>query len=118
MIRIIAHGRLTADPEMKYNQGGTAICKFRVACDWYMKEKQTTFLPCVLFGKRAEAFGKHMARGSSVVIEGNLQIREYEGKWFTECIVSDFEFGSKTQKNEYDQRTESYDKNEDDDIPF
>jgi len=122
MIKVIAHGRLTRDAEMKTGeQNGTEICKFSVACDWYMGEKKVTFLSCIMFGKRAASLGPYLKRGGAVVVEGPLEIREYDGKYYTTLIVNDIEFGAKPKTESSGQGVMDYvsDNNtKEDTIPF
>jgi len=124
MLRVIGHGRLTRDIEAKTSANGTFIAKFSVACDWYMSEKQTTFLNCVGFGKRAERWMEYIGKGSAVIFEGSLQIREYEGKYYTECIINDLEFGAKvsnprqTNNGGKQQQNQYYEDDDNSDIPF
>jgi single-strand DNA-binding protein len=73
---VILAGRLTKDPEIKYTQSNTAVCKFAVALDRYMgegKEKQTDFINCTAWGKQAEFVGKYFGKGRKIIIKGNLK---------------------------------------------
>ena len=80
--RIILMGRLTADPEMKQTQGGTAVASFSVAVDRSFggEKKQTDFIPVVAWKSTAEFVGKYFRRGSMIALEGSMQSRQYEDK--------------------------------------
>jgi len=83
--RVILGGRLTRDPELKYTQGGMAICSLGVAVDRRVKkgevwEKEPVFVDVTIFGKRGEAFAKYHSKGSECFIEGELKLDQWEDK--------------------------------------
>ena len=67
--------RLTRNPEIKFLPGkDIAVAQFGVACSTkYNDKEQTCFIECVVFGKRAEAVGNYLYKGSKVFIRGILQ---------------------------------------------
>ena len=69
-------GRLTADPELRYTQQGTAITSFTLASDTGRKTKDgkkiTNFIECVVC--------KYLSKGRLVLVEGELTSRSYENK--------------------------------------
>lgn len=105
MNKVILAGRLTKDIEMRYTQTGKAIARFilsvnrRVSKD---KEKQQAdFIPIIVWNKLAEVYSKYLTKGSQILVEGHLQIRDYvaqDGKkhYIAEVIAQELEFmGSK-----------------------
>jgi single-strand DNA-binding protein len=84
MLIVFGQGRLTRSPEMN-----KSACKFAVACDYYMGEKKTSFLNCVAFGKRGESLYQYLHKGDPVTFQGLLEIKEYEGKYYTTCVIND-----------------------------
>ena len=81
MNKVILAGRLTKDIEMRYTQTGKAIARFilsvnrRVSKD---KEKQQAdFIPIIVWNKLAEICSKYLTKGSQILVEGHLQIRDY-----------------------------------------
>ena len=62
-------GRLTADPELRYTQQGTAITSFTLASDTGRKTKDgkkiTNFIECVAWRAQAEFVCKHLSKGRS-----------------------------------------------------
>lgn len=84
--RIILHGRLTQDPEIRYNGSGAAVTSFSVAINRkYRKGKKeelaeaVTFVPIRSFGKTAEHAVEHLAKGKAVLIDGELRSSEWKG---------------------------------------
>ena len=75
-------GRLVADAEIKATNGGTELCKFRLASDvGWGDRKQTHWLDCVIFGQRGQALQPHLGKGQTVTVVGELEPpRMYEAK--------------------------------------
>lgn len=137
MNKVILAGSLTKDIEMRYTQTGKAIARFilsvnrRVSKD---KEKQQAdFIPIIVWNKLAEICSKYLTKGSQILVEGHLQIRDYvaqDGKkhYIAEVIAQKLEFmGSKvTAGNEQLQNQEqnisqeeiTQDTATDEEIPF
>jgi len=129
MNKFIGIGRLTRDPELKYTTSGVAFASFTLALDGQRKnsqgEKETTFIPCVVWQKQAENCANYIGKGSQVAIEGRLQVRTYEGKdgqkrWITEVIAENVRFldkkegGGSQKANSLGEEVEI----NDDEIPF
>ena len=76
-------GRLTADPELKYTEGGIAHARFTIAVDGYPDqngEKRTNFIKIHAWRKTAENVAQFMRKGRLVAIQGELQIRSYDDR--------------------------------------
>lgn len=84
--KVFLIGNLTRDPELRYLPSGTAIVNFTVAVNRVYtlqsgeKKKDTTFMPVVVWGKRAETCGEYLNKGSAVFVEGRLQSRSWQGQ--------------------------------------
>lgn len=126
--RMILQGRLTADPELRHTQNGTAVASFRVA--WSRKYKQETenklFLPCVAWRGTGEMVARHFVKGQEIAVEGQLNTRSYtdrDGKdrQLTELIVDQVHFcGPKRDSGEGTYTTPEFNDTPDDDgeLPF
>jgi single-strand DNA-binding protein len=81
-------GNLTADPELRYTQGGLAVANFtiastprtfdRAANDW--KDGEALFLRASCWREFAEHVAGTLTKGSRVVATGRLKQRSYETK--------------------------------------
>jgi single-strand DNA-binding protein len=76
-------GRIGADPELKYTQGGEAVLNLRVAVGHRTKKggewvDEAIWLTVTIFGKRAEGFSKIARKGSRIGATGELRVRTYE----------------------------------------
>ena len=76
-------GRLTADPELSFSQGGMQISKLTLAVDrQYQKDKvqEADFLRIVSFGKLAEFTRDYLKKGILIMVEGRIQTGKYQNK--------------------------------------
>jgi len=81
MNKVIIVGRLTRDPEVRYTQTGKAVASFSVAVDsGFGDNKRADFIPVVVWDKLAEVCGNNLTKGRRVLVEGRLQIRDYQDK--------------------------------------
>lgn len=77
--KVILVGRLTRDPEVRYTQTGKAVASFSIAVDeGYGDQKRTNFIPIIVWDKLAEICGNNLSKGRRVLVEGRLQIRDFE----------------------------------------
>jgi single-strand DNA-binding protein len=130
-------GNIGKDPQLKFTQGGTAVCTFSVATSHsYKKDNEwqeaTTWHNIVVWGKLGEAIAK-LTKGTKVHVEGRIQNRSYEdnngNKKYVSEIVADKVIGlsgqgqssAQPQNDEppADYQTESTEAEDiADDIPF
>ena len=97
--KVILMGRLTADPELKQTQSGTAVTSFNLAVDRkYNKdeEKKCDFISVVAWRQTAEFICKYFGKGSAILICGELQSRSWEQngqkRYATEVVASEVSF--------------------------
>ena len=100
MNKVILSGRLVRDPELRYTQTGKAVANFTLAVNRrfsHNQEQTADFIPIVVWDKLAEVCSKHLFKGSQVLIEGRMQVRNYEAqdgskRYVTEVIAQELEF--------------------------
>lgn len=102
----IGVGRLGKDPDLRYTPGGKAVCGFRIAVD-NGKDQEPTWVNIAVWDKQAENCANHLTKGREVLIEGRLQIREYQAqdgtkKSATEIVARNVKFlgGKKAEGGE------------------
>jgi single-strand DNA-binding protein len=82
--RVMLLGNLGADPELRYTQGGQPVLNMRLATtETYLdkdkvRKERTDWHQIVVWGKRGEALGKFLKKGSSMFVEGRLATSSYE----------------------------------------
>lgn len=99
--KVILVGNLGNDPEVKYTQGGMAICTLSLATTSVRKDKEgqqiekTEWHRVKLFGKLGEIAGEYLKKGRQVYIEGRLEYStsEKDGvtRYFTDIIGDDMQ---------------------------
>lgn len=101
--KVIILGNLGRDPEIRYTQGGTAVCQLNVATTRTYTNKsndrveETEWHRVVVWGKQAESCGNYLSKGRQVYIEGRLQTRNYDDKdgnkkYITEIVADVVQF--------------------------
>ena len=91
-------GRLTKDPEFK-SVGDSDRSVFSVAVNRRKPKdaeiEETDFIPVVLWGKLAELSTRILKKGSPVLVEGQIRVRQYdvdgETRWRTEVLCKQFQ---------------------------
>jgi len=85
--RVILVGNLTRDPVVRYTPSGTAVSEIGMAVSrqWTdrqsnQRKEETTFVDVTLWGRQAEVAGEYLAKGRPVLIEGRLQLDQWEDK--------------------------------------
>jgi single-strand DNA-binding protein len=84
--RVMLLGNLGADPELRMTSGGQAVLKLRVAtAESYLdrnraRQERTEWHSVVVWGKRAEALGKILGKGSRIFVEGALRTSSYDDR--------------------------------------
>ena len=84
--RVILIGRLTRDPELKSTNNGNYFCRFSLASNRNVYNRQTGesrdevgYFDCVAWGKSAETIHKYLQKGRRICVEGNLRWSSWEG---------------------------------------
>lgn len=95
--KVILGGRLAADPVMRQTSTGKAYCTFSLAVSRKGKDQPTDFFQALAWEKVAEFISSYFHKGSSILVTGKIQNREYtdkEGKkrYATDIVVESAEF--------------------------
>lgn len=98
-------GNLARDPDIRYTSTKQPVARFTVAVGRTWKDKQTgerkeqaDFIPCTAFGYTADNVSRYLHKGSPVLCEGRISVRDYDdaktGKhvWKTELCVENVVF--------------------------
>ncbi len=104
--KAIVIGNLTRDPELRSLPSGVKVCSFAVATNRVWKDKNgakqedTQYHNVVVFGTQAENVGQYLHKGNSVLVEGRMQTRSWDGQdgkkqYRTEIVAERVQFGPK-----------------------
>lgn len=85
--KVILLGNLTRDPQVRYTPSGTAVADVGLAINnsWFDKNtnqrrEEVTFVDVTVWGRTAEIAGEYLAKGRQVLIEGRLQLDQWDDK--------------------------------------
>lgn len=82
--KVVMMGRIVNDPELKSTPNGVNVCSYRIAVDRRFtpkgEEKKSDFFNVVSWRNDAEFVAKYFSKGRMILIEGELQTRQYTDK--------------------------------------
>lgn len=103
--RVILQGRLVADPELRHTQNNIAVATYRIAVDRNYgtrdangnRQTQADFISIVSWRQAAEFVSRYFTKGSMILVEGQLQVREYTDRdgnrrYVTEVVTDNINF--------------------------
>lgn len=99
-------GNLTRDPELKALPSGIQVASLSVATNrvWKdqngAKQESTDYHNIVVFGRQAETVAQYLKKGSSILVEGRIQTRSWDGQdgkkqYRTEIVADRVQFGNR-----------------------
>jgi single-strand DNA-binding protein len=81
--RVLLSGRLTRDPDRRYGSDGTEVTRFGLAFHRRYRGRdgtpaeQTGYVTVITYQRLAEVCAQYLKKGSAVLVEGRLQMREW-----------------------------------------
>jgi len=110
MNKVILFGNVGKDPEVKHLESGRIVAKFSLATNKsYNKDgekvTETQWHNIAAWGKTAETIEKFVKKGNSIIVEGEIQYRQYEDKegvtrYIIEIICDRFHFAGGKKEDE------------------
>lgn len=102
--KVFIIGNLTRDPELRSLPSGQSVASFGVATNRTWKNQQgekkedVQFHNIVVFGKQADTVAQYLKKGSSALIEGRIQTRNWDAqdgtkRTKTEIVAERVQFG-------------------------
>ena len=120
-------GRITRDPELRYTNDQTAICRYSIAVERPGTDK-VDFINIVAFGRGADFATKYFTKGLRVGITGHIQTGDYTDrngvKLRTFDVIAERQDFADARRNgpetaqETAQEPEFVPDTDDDDLPF
>ena len=97
MNRVVLMGRLTRDPEVRYTQSGKSVASFSLAVDRRFARRDAAaegqqtadFINIVAWEKTAEFVSHYFKKGNRMLLEGRLQVRNYDAKDGTKRTIAE-----------------------------
>jgi single-strand DNA-binding protein len=84
--KVMLMGNLTRDPEVRYTPKGTAVGDLSIAINEKFKSQdgtereEVTYVDVTTWGRQAETAKEYLSKGSSIFVEGRLQLDQWETK--------------------------------------
>lgn len=132
--KVLLMGNLTRDPQLSYLPSQTAVVEFGLAVNRVFRKqdgsegRDTCFVDCQMFGKRAEVINKYLKKGDPIFLEGRLKFDQWQAQDGSKrsklrVFVENFEFlgrGSRQADSgtEMPEPPAPFAPPTDDDIPF
>lgn len=97
MNKVILHGRLARDIELRTTTSGKTVAQVSIAVNRRGKDAGVDFIPLVIWGQTAETMNRYLGKGKEVLVEGRMQVRSYDDKngnkrYVAEVVVESFDF--------------------------
>lgn len=137
--KVFLMGNLTRDPQLSYLPSQTAVVEFGLAMNRVFRKQDGTegrescFVDCQMFGKRAEVINKYLKKGDPIFLEGRLKYDQWNAQDGSKrsklrVFVENFEFlgrgggpgggGPAASAADLPEPPEAFAPPTDDDIPF
>lgn len=81
--KCVLMGRLTKSPELrktKKGKDGKSVCNFSIAVNRRFDRETADFFNCTAWGKTAEFVNEYFDKGQPILVEGQVESREYVDK--------------------------------------
>lgn len=84
--RVFVAGNLTRDPELRHTASGAPVANFRIASNRYYRSpdgerrEDVCYVNVVAWQRLAELVSERLRKGSAVLVEGELQSRQWEAE--------------------------------------
>jgi single-strand DNA-binding protein len=82
--RVVLVGNLTRNPQLRQIPSGSTVADIGLATNERYRDKSgesretVCFVDVVAWGRQAETCGKYLAKGAPVLVEGRLQLDEWQ----------------------------------------
>ena len=123
MLTMIIAGNVGKDAVLRTTQGGEPVLGFSIAVDNGKdkngNKRDSAWVQCSIWGKRAESLNSHITKGTKLVLYGRPGVDVYEGKGRLTLSVQDLTFmGNAKERTDHELQTNSRADIDDQDIPF
>ena len=108
MNKIILTGRLTKDVDLRHDPSNKPVASTVLAVDRPFLnasgQRDADFIPIVVWGKAAEFLKEKCRKTSRILVDGRLQIRNFDAKdgtkhWVAEVVVEKLELLDRKEDN-------------------
>ena len=123
MLNMTIAGTVGKDAVLRKTNNGDAVLGFSIAVDNGKdkngNKRETTWVSCSIWGKRAESLEQYITKAKKMVLTGRPSVSVYEGNGSLTLSVHDFTFMGGGDRDEAPrQHEEPRNDINDDEIPF
>lgn len=114
---VCLNGRITRNLELKQTNNNNLSLNITLAVERNFKDqngqKQTDFISCKVFGKRAETIAQYCQKGDLISITGSIQTGSYQKQdgtkvYTTDVMVNEFSFLGKSQQTNQNNQANQF----------
>lgn len=114
---VVLTGRITRNLELKQTNNNNSSLNITLAVERNFKDqngqKQTDFISCKVFGKRAETIAQYCQKGDLISITGSIQTGSYQKQdgtkvYTTDVMVNEFSFLAKSQQSNQNNQANQF----------
>lgn len=126
MVRLVIHGNLTHDPELKEAKG-VPVLNFTVACNVYQgkdRPEKTHYVRVTAWRNQAESWNKTLRKGAGVIVWGRADLhtwsdtRDGSARGTFELDAEGLDFAGARRDQDAAQPDEMLPADDDDGLPF
>lgn len=123
MLTMTIAGNVGKDAVLRNTQSGDPVLGFSIAIDGGKdkngNKRDSTWVQCNIWGKRAESLNGHISKGTKLVVSGRPGVDVYEGKGRLTLSVQDLTFmGGAKERTDQDAPANNRSDLDDSEIPF
>lgn len=123
MLTMTIAGNVGKEAVLRNTQGGEPVLGFSIAIDNGKdkngQKRESTWVQCSIWGKRADSLRSHIVKGTKLVVSGRPGVDVYEGKGRLTLSVQDLTFmGGTKERSEQEPQSREIQDDLDGDLPF
>ena len=123
MLTMTIAGNVGKEAVLRNTQGGEPVLSFSIAIDNGKdkngQKRESTWVQCSIWGKRADSLRSHIVKGTKLVVSGRPGVDVYEGKGRLTLSVQDLTFmGGTKERSEQEPQSREIQDDLDGDLPF
>ena len=123
MLTMTIAGNVGKEAVLRNTQGGEPVLGFSIAIDNGKdkngQKRESTWVQCSIWGKRADSLRSHIVKGTKLVVSGRPGVDVYEGKGRLTLSVQDLTFmGGTKERSEQEPQSREIQDDLDGNLPF
>lgn len=103
--KVLYIGRITSNLEIRLTKNNKKYTFFDIAInDGFGEQKNTNYINCITWNKRAENLVKYQKKGNLILVEGKTEsYKNKDGLSQTRCVALDIKYLENKNSNSYEE---------------